>query len=47
MAKKIRIVRYADDILIFAKTKRDAGNLKTLATSILEDELKLTVNKEN
>lgn len=46
MAKKIRIVRYADDILIFAKTKRDAGNLKTLATSILEDGLKLTVNKK-
>ena len=46
MAKGIRIVRYADDILIFAKTKRDAGNLRALATEILESELKLTVNQE-
>ena len=44
MEKKIRIVRYADDILIFAKTKRDAGRYKALAVNILEHELKLTVN---
>lgn len=45
-SKGIRIVRYADDILIFAKDKRTAGNYKTLATKILEKELKLKVNEE-
>ena len=40
----IRIVRYADDILIFAKSKREAGRYKDIATRILEQELKLTVN---
>ena len=42
----IRIVRFADDILIFAHTKADAGNHKALATRILEEDMKLTVNKE-
>lgn len=42
--KNIRIVRYADDILIFAKTKSEAGRYKEIATRILEQELKLTVN---
>ena len=42
----IRIVRFADDILIFARTKADAGNYKALATRILEEEMRLTVNKE-
>ena len=46
MEKGIRIVRYADDILIFARTKKEAGDYKTLATKVLEKELKLTVNKE-
>lgn len=46
MAKGIRIVRYADDILIFAKTKNEAGIYKALATRILEGELKLKVNME-
>lgn len=32
--------------MIFARTKADAGNYKALATKILEDEMKLTVNKE-
>ena len=45
-SKGIRIVRYADDILIFAKDKRTAGNYKTFATKILEEELKLKVNEE-
>lgn len=45
-SKGIRIVRYADDILIFAKDKRTAGNYKTLATKILEKELKLKVNEK-
>lgn len=44
--RNIRIVRYADDILIFAKTKADAGNYRALATKILENDMKLTVNKE-
>ncbi|HZJ83740.1 MAG TPA: group II intron reverse transcriptase/maturase [Clostridia bacterium] len=44
--KGIRIVRYADDILIFARTKQRAGNYLTLATKILEEELKLKVNQK-
>jgi RNA-directed DNA polymerase len=42
--KNIRIVRYADDILIFAKSKSEAGRYKEIATKILEQELKLIVN---
>jgi len=42
----IRIVRYADDILIFAKTNREARKYLQWATSILEGELKLVVNQE-
>ncbi|ACB84289.1 group II intron reverse transcriptase/maturase [Natranaerobius thermophilus] len=45
-SRNIRIVRYADDILIFAYTPRQAKRYKDIATEILEDELKLTVNKE-
>lgn len=45
-ARGIRIVRFADDILIFAASKAEAGNYKTLATMILEKQMKLTVNKE-
>lgn len=41
-----RIVRYADDILIFTKSKRDAQNAKAWATKILEEELKLSVNQD-
>jgi len=44
--KGIRIVRYADDILIFAESHRAARNHLQLATSILEGELKLVVNQE-
>jgi len=44
MSKGIRIVRYADDILIFAKDKKKAGDYKTYATKVLEEELKLKVN---
>ena len=40
----IRIVRYADDILIFARTRSEAGNYRHQATQYLEGELKLTVN---
>ncbi len=35
-----------DDILIFAKDKRAAGNYRAYATKILEEELKLKVNTE-
>lgn len=45
-ARGIRIVRFADDILIFAVSKAKAGNYKALATMILEKQMKLTVNKE-
>ncbi len=41
-----RMVRYADDILIFTKSKLEAGNALSWATQILEVELNLTVNKE-
>lgn len=40
----IRIVRYADDILIFARTRSEAGKYRHIATKYLEKELRLTVN---
>lgn len=43
--KGLRIVRYADDILIFAKDRQTAGNYKAYATKVLEQELKLKVNE--
>ena len=46
MSKGIRIVRYADDILIFAKDKKTVGDYKAYATKVLEEELKLKVNKD-
>lgn len=42
--KGIRIVRYADDILIFAETKSQAGSYRAIATKFLEEDLKLQVN---
>jgi len=42
----IRIVRYADDILVFASTKSEAGKYRAIATTYLEGELMLTVNRE-
>lgn len=44
--KHIRIVRYADDILILARTHQEAVKYREIATELLEGELKLTVNKE-
>ena len=44
--KGIRIVRYADDILILARSRREAGKYRRIATQILEQELKLKVNQE-
>lgn len=46
MAKGIRIVRYADDILVFARSRQELGNHKAYAVKVLEGELKLKVNKE-
>nr|WP_248386630.1 group II intron reverse transcriptase/maturase [Vibrio sp. ED004] len=40
-----RLVRYADDILIFCRSKAGAENALAQATKILEGELKLTVNQ--
>lgn len=42
----VRIVRYADDILIFARTHKEARQYQKIAAEILENELKLVVNKE-
>jgi RNA-directed DNA polymerase len=44
--KNIRIVRYADDILIFSSTKTQSGKYKAIAEHYLEKELKLTVNRK-
>ena len=41
----IRIVRYADDILILARTRSEAGKYKSIAENYLEKTLKLTVNR--
>ena len=40
-----RIVRYADDILIFCRSRAGAENALVQATKILEQTLKLTVNQ--
>ncbi|MEW6625054.1 MAG: group II intron reverse transcriptase/maturase [Bacillota bacterium] len=42
----IRIVRYADDILLFARTYQEAKKYQQIATEFLEKELKLVVNRE-
>lgn len=42
----IRIVRYADDILIFAESRSEAGSYRAQATKFLEGELKLEVNQK-
>ncbi|KAB2929307.1 MAG: group II intron reverse transcriptase/maturase [Rhodocyclaceae bacterium] len=44
--KGIRIVRYADDILVLAKNKGEAGRNMKVAAEILEGDLKLKINKE-
>lgn len=41
----VRMVRFADDVLLFAPTKAQAGNYMAKATSYLEKELRLEVNK--
>lgn len=42
----IRIVRYADDILILARTRSEAGKYRQLAKTYLESELLLEVNTQ-
>ena len=44
--KDYRIVRYADDILVFCRTKRAAENALERTTAFLERKLKLKVNRE-
>lgn len=44
-SRGIRIVRYADDILLFATTRSEAGDYLSQATTYLEVDLRLTVNK--
>ncbi|UNK47144.1 group II intron maturase-specific domain-containing protein [Arthrobacter sulfonylureivorans] len=41
-----RFVRYADDIRVFVKSKRAAGRVLDQCTKILEQDLKLRVNRE-
>jgi len=41
----IRIVRYADDILVFARTHSEAGHYRAIATQYLEGKLELKVNQ--
>jgi len=45
-SRRHRIVRYADDILIFTRSKSAAENAQKQATRYLEGELKLTVNQQ-
>lgn len=42
----IRIVRYADDLLLFAETHSKAAEYGRIATGILENDLRLRVNRE-
>lgn len=46
MRRNIRIVRYADDILIFARSGKEAKKYLNIAVEILEDDLKLVVNRK-
>ncbi len=46
MNKAIRIVRYADDILIFGQSKSEAGKYQCIAEKFLESDLKLKVNRK-
>lgn len=44
--RNYRIVRYADDILVLCPSERSAGHALEVATNYLEQDLKLTVNRE-
>ena len=43
----IRIVRYADDFLVFATSLRQAKKHQEIAIQILEEDLGLPVNRTN
>ncbi|MCD8330901.1 MAG: group II intron reverse transcriptase/maturase, partial [Oscillospiraceae bacterium] len=45
-AREVRYLRYADDIVLFAKSKRASERLLTNSIKFLEQRLKLTVNRE-
>ena len=45
-AQGIRIVRYADDILVFARSPRQAERYRKIAVEVLEEDLQLVVNRE-
>jgi group II intron reverse transcriptase/maturase len=45
-SREHRIVRYADDILVFTRSKRAAENACKQAARYLEGELKLTINRQ-
>ena len=42
----VRVIRYADDIVVFARSKRAAERLLESSRRYLEDKLKLTLNRE-
>lgn len=42
----IRIVRYADDILVFGKSRKQVGQHMAYAIKVLEQDLKLKVNRD-
>ncbi len=42
----VKVIRYADDIVLLAKSQRATERLLETSTRYLENELKLTVNKE-
>lgn len=44
--REVRFVRYADDIVLLAKSKRAAQRLLESSTNFLEKKLKLAVNRE-
>jgi len=46
MKRNHRIVRYADDILILCSSKKGAENALSTAEKILEQQLKLTINRD-
>lgn len=45
-AAGIRIVRYADDILVFGRSRKQVGQYMAYAMKVLEQDLKLIVNRD-
>ena len=46
LKRSVPCIRYADDIVLLAKSKRASERLLESSTRYLEEKLKLTVNKE-